>query len=516
MPGPGTLVKTLTESLLRRRLLSLSLVFFVAGGLWISGNLLSQRAFLPTIQIPLLLAMGFMALLFFSKKPLSLTPLRALELVLFGLAAAYLALQDFTFVDQSAALGDSGMALSGLLRTVLHYVLLAIVYGMFIPNSWQRAAWVVTALAATPLAATLFLWGRYPEIAETMALTHFGEFVEAGVLLIVSAAIAIAGTHIVSHYRSCEARDTEMGFYRLKERIGVGGMGEVWLADHEKLVRPAVIKLIRPERLKEGGKEAQRMVRRFEKEAQATAELRSPHTVEIYDFGVTYDQTFYYVMEYLNGIDLATLVKKHGPVPPQRTIYLLQQACESLGEAHNHHLIHRDVKPANIFVCHMGLSYDFVKVLDFGLVKTQTNGASAPPGDMSSELTMEGMTTGTPAFMAPELAVGQDDVDVRSDIYALGCVGYWLLTGELVFQQENPVAMIVDHVNALPVPPSQRTENNVPEELDRIILKCLEKDPAQRFQTTMELADALSACARPQDWSRDHAESWWKLHYPDS
>jgi serine/threonine-protein kinase len=118
--------------------------------------------------------------------------------------------------------------------------------------------------------------------------------------------------------------------------------------------------------------------------------------------------------------------------------------------------------------------------------------------------------------MAPELAVGQDNVDVRSDIYALGCVGYWLLNGELVFQRENPVAMIVDHVNALPVPPSQRTENDVPEELDRIILKCLEKDPTQRFQTAMELADALSACARPREWSRDHAESWWKLHYPDS
>ena len=516
MPGPGTLVKTLTESLLRRRLLSLNLVFFVTGVIWLSVNLLSQRPSFPIIQIPLLLGMGCMALLLFSKKPLSLTPLRALELLLFGLAAAYIGLQDFTLIDQSAARGDSGMALSGLLRTVSHYVLLVIVYGMFIPNTWHRAAWVVAPLAATPVAATLFLWGKYPEIAETMALTHSGEFVEVGVLLIFSVAIAIGGTQIVGHYQRGQVKATEMGFYRLRERIGVGGMGEVWLAEHAKLVRPAVIKLIRPERLKEGGKEAQRTVRRFEKEAQATAELRSPHTVEIYDFGVTHDQTFYYVMEYLNGIDLATLVKKHGPVPPQRTIYLLQQACESLGEAHNHHLIHRDVKPANIFVCRMGLSYDFIKVLDFGLVKTQSNGASSPHGDMSTELTMEGMTTGTPAFMAPELAVGQDNVDVRSDIYALGCVGYWLLTGELVFQRENPVAMIVDHVNAIPVPPSQRTENDVPEELDRIILKCLEKDPAQRFQTAMELADALLACARPQDWSREHAESWWKLHYPDS
>ena len=516
MPGPGTLVNTLTESLLRRRLLSLNLVFLATGVLWSSASLLSQRAFLPIIQIPLLLAIGCMALLLFSKKQLSLTPLRALELFLFGSAAAYMGLQDFAFIDQSAALGDSGMVLSGLLRTVSHYVLLVIVYGMFIPNTWQRAAWVISPLAAAPVAATFLLWGRYPDIAETMALTHSGELVEAGVLMIFGAAVAIGGTQIVGHYQRGQVKTAEMGFYRLRERIGVGGMGEVWLAEHDKLVRPAVIKLIRPERLKEGGKEAQRTVRRFEREAQATAELRSPHTVEIYDFGVTYDQTFYYVMEYLNGIDLATLVKKHGPVPAQRTNYLLRQACESLGEAHDHHLIHRDVKPANIFICRMGLSYDFIKVLDFGLVKTQTNGASSPPGDMSSELTMEGMTTGTPAFMAPELAVGQDNVDVRSDIYALGCVGYWLLTGELVFQRENPIAMIVDHVNATPVPPSQRTENDVPEELDRIILRCLEKDPAQRFQTAMELADALSACYRPRDWSRDHAESWWKLHYPDS
>ena len=516
MPGPGTLVKTLTESLLRRRLLSLNLVFFVPGLIWLSVNLLSQRASFPIIQIPLLLGMGCMALLLFSQKPLSLKPLRALELLLFGLAATYIGLQDFTFIDQSAARGDSGMALSGLLRTVSHYVLLVIIYGMFIPNTWQRAAWVVTPLAATPVAATLFLWGRYPEIAEAMALTHSGEFVEVGVLLIFSAAIAIGGTQIVGHYQRSQVKATEVGFYRLRERIGVGGMGEVWLAEHDRLVRPAVIKLIRPERLEEGREAAQRTVRRFEKEAQATSQLRSPHTVELYDFGVTHDQTFYYVMEYLNGIDLATLVKKHGPIPPQRTVHLLQQACESLGEAHNHRLIHRDVKPANIFVCHMGLSYDFIKVLDFGLVKTQANGASSLPDEVSTELTMEGMTTGTPAFMAPELALAQDNVDVRSDIYALGCVGYGLLTGELVFHRDNPVAMIVDHVNAIPVPPSQRTESDVPAELDRIILKCLEKDPAKRFQTTMELADSLSACARPQGWSREHAESWWKLHYPDS
>jgi len=281
------------------------LVLSLTALIWLTINLLNERAFFPILQIIFVLALGCLTLLLFSKKSISLTPLRALELLLFGLAAAYMGLQDFTSIDQSAVLGDSGMALSGLLRTVLHYVLLVIVYGIFIPNTWQRAAWVVTPLAATPVAATLFLWGRYPEIAETMALTHFGELVDAGLVLILSIAIAIWGTQIVGHYRSSQVKAAEMGFYKLSKRIGVGGMGEVWLAEHEKLVRPAVIKLIRPERLKEGGKEARRMVRRFEKEAQTTAELRSPHTVELYDFGVTQDQTFYYVMEYLNGIDLA-------------------------------------------------------------------------------------------------------------------------------------------------------------------------------------------------------------------
>ncbi len=216
MPGPGTLVKTLTESLLRRRLLSLNLVFFVTGVIWLSVNLLSQRASFPIIQIPLLLGMGCMALLLFSKKPLSLTPLRALELFLFGSAAAYMGLQDFAFIGQSAALGDSGMVLSGLLRTVSHYVLLVIVYGMYIPNTWQRAAWVITPLAAAPVVATLFLWGSYPEIAETMALTHSGDFVEAGVLLIFGAAVAIGGTQIVGHYQRGQVKTAEMGFYRLR------------------------------------------------------------------------------------------------------------------------------------------------------------------------------------------------------------------------------------------------------------------------------------------------------------
>ena len=511
MPGTGTLVSALTEELLRKRLRAVGLVLFVTEIIWLTIELLGDNASFPIIQIALVLALGCVTVLLFGKKAISLTPLRALELLIFGSAAVYVAVQDYTSVYQSAELGNSGLALSGLLKSVLHYVLLVVVYGMFIPNTWQRAALVVIPLAGIPVVAGLVLSGSYPQMAQAIAQAGSGEFADVGLILIMSIAIAIWGTRIVSLYRSQQVEASEMGFYRLTKRIGSGGMGEVWLAEHHRLVRPAVIKLIRPGMLEEEDSQAaRRTVRRFEREAQATAALRSPHTVELYDFGVTNDQIFYYVMEFLNGIDLATLVKKHGPVPPPRTVHLLQQACESLAEAHHNQFIHRDVKPANIFVCHMGLSYDFIKVLDFGLVKTQTNGG------LNTELTMEGMTTGTPAFMAPELAMGEGKVDARSDIYALGCVGYWLLTGQLVFQRESPLAMIVDHVNELAVPPSQRTENEIPEQLDRVVLKCLEKDSSQRFQTTMELAEALSACVQPHEWDRRQAESWWKLHYPDS
>lgn len=517
MPGPGTLVSGLTASLLRSRLGVVALVLFVTEIIWLTIDLLSHRTSSPLIQIVLVVALGCITVLLFSKKTIPLTPLRVLELLIFSSAAVFVAVQDFTLVSQRAALGQSGLALSGLFKSVLHYVLLVVVYGMFVPNTWQRAALVVIPLASTPVLAAIWLGSSYPQMAQSIARTSSGEFVDVGLILGISVAIAVWGTRIVGLYRRQQVKASEMGFYELTKQIGAGGMGEVWLAKHHKLVRPAVIKLIRPEMVEEGDPiGARRTVRRFEREAQATAALRSPHTVELYDFGVTNDQIFYYVMEYLNGLDLATLVRKHGPVPPERTAHLLQQACESLAEAHDNHFIHRDVKPANIFVCHLGLSYDFIKVLDFGLVKTQTNGGLKTDDDLNTELTMKGVTTGTPAYMAPELAMGEGNVDARSDIYALGCVAYWLLTGQLVFQRESPLAMIVDHVKEVPGPPSGRTENEIPEELDRIVLKCLEKDPAKRFQTAMELADALSACVQPHDWDRARAESWWKLHYPDS
>jgi serine/threonine-protein kinase len=300
-----------------------------------------------------------------------------------------------------------------------------------------------------------------------------------------------------------------MGSYELLELIGKGGMGEVWSARHRMLARVSAIKLIRAEALLvEGGENAQVLLRRFEREARATAALRSPHTVDLYDYGTSEDGSFYYVMELLEGLDLETLVQRFGPLPAGRVIYLLSQAAKSLAEAHEMGLVHRDVKPRNIFVCRMATEHDFIKVLDFGLVKL--NAAERA----QSCLTRDGVTTGTPAFMAPEVAMGKPDVDGRADLYSLGCVGYWLLTGQLVFEAENAMAIVVAHVQTPPVPPSQRTEMEVPGSLERVILQCLEKDPARRPETARRLLDLLAECESAGAWTQKEAEPWWCTHMP--
>ena len=511
MPGTGTLVRVLTEALLRCRLRTVVSIFLVAAVIWVAIDLFSGRTFGLLIQILCVGVMTAAAVLLYSQRPLALPRLRAVELVLFGAAAAYLSARDYTFIYSTLARGEGSLALSGFTETVFHVVLLVAVYGMFIPNTIKRATAVAVSLAATPIAAGLALGFAFPAIAEAMGRLGSGRIAEAGFLLVLSAGIAIAGTQVVGQHQSQEVEAMEAGFYQLKERIGSGGMGEVWRAEHHKLVRPAAIKLIRPERIEDRDQAVARdTIRRFEREAQATAALRSPHTVELYDFGVSGDGIFYYVMEYLNGIDLKTLVEKHGPQPPGRTIHLLRQVCESLADAHESRMIHRDVKPANIFTCHMGLSYDFVKVLDFGLVKIESEGE-----EEDTWLTQEGMTAGSPAFMAPEVVTGKRDVDARADLYALGCVGYWLLTGQYVFPRKRTMAVALDHVTTPPQPPSRRSELSIPAELDRIILKCLAKQPEDRFGSAMELEEALSTGVASNGWDRRHAEEWWKSHYPE-
>ena len=330
-------------------------------------------------------------------------------------------------------------------------------------------------------------------------LMHYPDYI------LVGAAVVI--THVMTKLGQQVTKARELGSYQLGELLGRGGMGEVYKATHRMLARPAAIKLIRTEMLGAVDDEAARLAAtRFRREAEAAANLRSQHTVELYDFGVTEDGTLYLVMEFLDGMDLETLVRTKGPLSTGRVIHILRQVCDSLEEAHSLGLVHRDIKPANIHLGRVGLRHDFVKVLDFGLVK-EVSSISVE----TSLATIPGqMALGTPAYMAPEMALGEL-VDGRADIYALGCVAYYLITGQLVFEAEKAFQMIAKHLQAAPVPPSQRTDRPVSPELERLILKCLAKDAKDRPQGAAQLAEALDWI--PADvWGEEQAQRWWEAH----
>ncbi len=326
---------------------------------------------------------------------------------------------------------------------------------------------------------------------------HYADYLLVGVAVVISRVVTRLGQQV--------SKAREMGRYRLVALLGKGGMGEVWRARHHMLARDAAIKLIHPDMLsRKSGSDAVLVRRRFEQEAKTTASLRSPHTVELYDFGVTEDGVFYYAMELLDGIDLETLVRKFGPQPPARVVNILRQVCRSLADAHKSGLIHRDIKPTNIFLCRLGNEYDFVKVLDFGLVKVLDNN--------ETRMTADGATTGTPAYMAPEMALGSSPVDGRTDLYGLGCVAYWLLTGSLVFEEKNAAAMMLAHLQQIPIAPSKRTGLTVPAGVERAILTCLAKNPAERPASADEFARLLDNCDGIGSWTPHDAERWWHTH----
>jgi len=331
-------------------------------------------------------------------------------------------------------------------------------------------------------------------------LMHYPDYLLVGVAVVIS--------HVLTNLGRQVAKAREMGSYRLGALLGKGGMGEVYEATHRMLARPAAIKLIRPEMIRaESGERAQVAVQRFRREAEAAANLRSPHTVELYDFGVTGDQTMYFVMELLDGMDLQSLVSRFGPMPANRTIYILRQVCASLDEAHARGLVHRDIKPANIHVGRLGLQHDFVKVLDFGLVKSM---ATVNAGD--SLATAAGITPGTPAYMSPEMALGET-IDGRTDIYALGCVANYLLTGTLVFEAENIFQLMARRLRDDPVPPSHRTTLPIPPALDQLVLSCLERKPEHRPASAAELSRSLAAI-NVTPWDEEQASAWWRIHCP--
>lgn len=296
-----------------------------------------------------------------------------------------------------------------------------------------------------------------------------------------------------------------LGSYRLQEKLGEGGMGEVWRATHELLARPAAVKLIRA---KPRGYPME-FVERFRREARATAELRSPHTVTLYDFGVTEANEFYYVMELLTGLDLRRMLDRFGPMPGARVAHLIGQACRSLAEAHARGIVHRDIKAGNLFVAQLGLEVDFVKVLDFGMVM---RGPSAE----ETGITRDGMLLGTPEYMAPEMALGAENALPASDIYGLGVAAYEALSGNLPFSGNSAVETLMKHVSTPPpplevVPGTARTAS---EQLNSIIMQCLQKRPEDR-PTADQLWHQLDAVPKTDEWSPARAQGWWREHLPD-
>jgi hypothetical protein len=397
----------------------------------------------------------------------------------------------------------------------------------FLGLSWV-AVWVVlftVAVPTTPRRALLTALASVSSIPVVVGIVLASGATSASInplqfffglvfpyLLVVS--MAYVGARVVYQLGTEVKRARELGSYQLEEKLGEGGMGEVWRARHRMLARPAAIKLIRPAlagAARRGGTlvPPASAVQRFEREAQVIARLRSPHTVNLFDFGVSSDGAFYYAMELLDGLDADRLVSRFGPVPPERAIHVLRQVCHSLSEAQSQGLVHSDIKPANIFLCRYGEELDFAKVLDFGIVRAARDVADTRPADTGGH-----RIEGTPAFMAPEQALGHA-VDGRADIYAVGCLAYWLLTGKHVFHAESPTAMLMQHLQTPPSAPSERTDAPIPKALDDLVLSCLAKEPEKRPQSARELSLRLQEIQGIRAWTHERARQWWHTHRPD-
>ncbi len=468
-------------------------IFFVGVPLMALLNQLATRAHLAGA-----LVMGLLWLVC-SRRPLPIRVLGVLEVVALVICCTCWGL---LITPQYA--GSLATALLALTITV-------IARAIIVPSTARRTLWL-TVVASAPTLVLQFFRAPLPQMLSLPPRDiMIGQAINTALWVAAATGTATIASRVIYGLRREVAAARDIGQYTLEERLGSGGMGEVWRARHRMLIRPAAIKLIRRDALGSSPAGPDVMLRRFEREARTTAALKSPHTVQLYDFGVADDGTLYYVMELLEGVDLETLVRRFGPVPAERAVHVLRHACHSLAEAHQAGLVHRDIKPANLFLIRAGIEHDFVKVLDFGLVKL----GPARAGPDAVKLTDMGAVAGTPAYAAPEVALGEANVDRRADLYSLGCVGYWLLTGRLVFEGESALKVLMDHARTEPPPPSRRTELPIPVDLERIIMDCLAKDPARRPQTAGELAARLDACHVDNPWTAERAEKWWSVHLPE-
>jgi eukaryotic-like serine/threonine-protein kinase len=505
--GPGSNLTSEQVSLLASRLRIASLIHATAVGVFFIRNIFQTPEMAPdwTLSISLCGSMtvftGVLAGLLWARRDLCGPYLRFIEGALFGgMALFFSVMQILSFnqghILQFAAPGREAFFIrTAAVAFSVRWFSLVVLYGAFIPNTWRRCAIVIGVIASLPI-----LINASMALLQSSLRPYGAEMVfDTAIIMAVASAIGIFGSYKISslHQEAVEAK--KLGQYVLKEKLGAGGMGEVYLAEHMLLRRPSAIKLIRPE---QAGDPAN--LSRFEREVRATAKLTHWNTVEIYDYGRTEDGTFYYVMEYLPGLSLQDMVEQYGPLPPERVIHFLRQVCQALREAHGFGIIHRDIKPSNILACERGGVHDVAKLLDFGLV--QCTGIRKQD---ANKLTMQGTIVGSPPFMSPEQASGKDDLDLGTDIYSLGGVGYFMLTGKAPFERDTAIQMLMAHAYEPLVYPG-KLRPDLPEDLQAVIVHCLEKDPRKRFPDAESLDHALAQCAAAGLWTEEQAMSWWK------
>jgi hypothetical protein len=426
-------------------------------------------------------------------REMPLSRLRVVEVLALAAYAAHCARKDFEHYSLywgTLPPGDQWLLVS---HSCLNWVFLVFIYGVLIPNDWRRSLRMLMGIAVIPLLVYAATWLSFPE-SRRSAFPLF-ELFAMGRVMGAAVAIGVFGSHKLTTLRQQASEAQHLGNYRIKRRLSTGGMGEVYLAEHRSLNRPYAIKLIRPEMAANPTSR-----RRFEREIQAMARLTHWNTIEIIDYGHAPGGTFYYVMEYVEGLNLGELIERHGPLNPGRVVYLLRQVCAALAEAHAVGLIHRDIKPGNIMLTQQAGLVDVVKILDFGLVQ------SLGPSDGDDKLTQPGLLMGTPGFMSPERARGV--ADVRTDIYGLGAVGYFLLSGQAPFTGRGMEQFLTSL--AQEPTPLRNLRPEVPSDLEAVIQRCLRRDPEKRFADIQLVDEALAACACAAEWSSTEAADWWR------
>ncbi|MCR9294659.1 MAG: serine/threonine protein kinase [bacterium] len=494
---------TETTSLLQSRLRSVSLLIAIISAavlVWAAINQ-GQEAF-ESVSVArnatvlrLLVSLAIFAWLYLNRE-LKQSTLRLIEYSLFGFLGLTWIYVRYNSIAIEAASANTAELLVGGRDSLIALMVWILLHGTLIPHQWRETAKVVLTMALAPAIVLVLLQVFRPDLQAQLAALNSQRNLSTILLGVgVASFIAIYTAGVLNQLRHQVHEARRYGQYQLLDKLGSGGMGEVYLAEHALMKRPCALKLIRPEAAQDPLARA-----RFEHEVQITSSLTHPNTISIFDYGHTDDGTFYYAMEYLPGLSLAELLAL-GAMDAGRTIHLLRQVCSSLAEAHDAGLVHRDLKPANIFVSERGSICDFVKVLDFGLVQSNKD-----PGD--HELTVVDRVSGTPLYMSPEQATAETGLDARSDIYALGAVAYHMLTGRPPFVGHNPAKIMMDHAHREVIPPSELVPS-IPKDLEQVVLKCLEKNPTDRFENALVLERALRNCKNAGEWDATKAAIWW-------